>query len=275
MYSCTGHIIQVCWNQRRFLVILGCKAINITVYYIFARTEVGGPVNTTPASLKRSHQTCTTLLARDSIRADRAISYRLFVRPSVRHTGASVKTVKFRLWNLHRTLWTDWEKPKFSVFIASASLIPCENFGCSVPIWGRRVVLFHSSVTLDDALQPTSSTHDSLYCWRILFWLYSGLLYVCSGRSLLVIVTVLFYADYSIWFGYIGTWFENWNSRIYKSRAIARKPCDAACFPIYAQWLFGCYLLQLTKGQSCSCYSSTTGSHLSSSTKSRLNMKQK
>jgi len=62
MYSCTGHIIQVCWNQRRFLVILGCKAINITVYYIFARTEVGGPVNTTPVSHKRSYQTCTTFI---------------------------------------------------------------------------------------------------------------------------------------------------------------------------------------------------------------------
>jgi len=33
-----------------------------------------------------------------------------------------------------------------------------------------------------------------------------------------------------------------------ESRSIARKPRDAACFS-YAQWLFDCYLLQLTKGQ--------------------------
>ena len=51
-----------------------------------------------------------------------------------------------------------------------------------------------------------------------------------------------------------------------ESRAIARKPRNAACFS-YAQWLFDCHLLQLTKGQGrCS-----TGNHLS--TKSRLNVK--
>jgi len=55
---------------------------------------------------------------------------------------------------------------------------------------------------------------------------------------------------------------------IQESRAIARKPRDAACFS-YTQWLFDCFLLELTKGQGL--YSN--GSHLS--TKSRLNVKLK
>jgi len=57
-----------------------------------------------------------------------------------------------------------------------------------------------------------------------------------------------------------------------KKAVLSQGPRDAACFS-HAQWLFDCYLLQLTKGQGRYSSGYSTGSHLS--TKSRLNVKLK